>query len=185
MVQLNEKIKKIRAKEDMSLEQLAERCALTTQQLALIENGGVVPTIAIIVKICRALNIPMSTLLDGTEESALSVTRSGERPEVVNFSVSHNMPKTNLDFFSMAPTKYNRTMEPFMIEVNRDMPAHDSSHEGEEFIYVIEGKINLQMGQNSTILKEGDSAYYDSLVPHTITSINEKSKILAVIYTPW
>ena len=61
-----------------------------------------------------------------------------------------------------------------------------SSHEGEEFIYVLEGEIEVIYGKDSFEISEGDSIFYDSVVPHHLHATGEKkSKILAVLYTPY
>ena len=74
-----------------------------------------------------------------------------------------------------------------VIEVRKDDdPAGNfSSHEGEEFVYVAEGEIELTYGDKKNILKTGDSVYYDSIVPHQINSLTEVSKLVAVMYMPW
>lgn len=78
-------------------------------------------------------------------------------------------------------------MEPFLIDVT---PTDDnafvlSSHEGEEFILVLSGKMEISYGQNTYFLEEGDSIYYDSIVPHHVHGYQgQAAKILAVIYTP-
>ena len=78
-------------------------------------------------------------------------------------------------------------MEPFLIDVATD-PDHEpvlSTHEGEEFIYVLEGAIKVHYGKDIHIVNAGDSIYYDSVVQHLVTSANGKpAKILAVVYTP-
>ena len=78
-------------------------------------------------------------------------------------------------------------MEPFIIDV---MPTEDtdfvlSTHEGQEFILVMEGVMEISYGRNTYILNEGDSIYYDSIVPHHVHGYQgQAAKILAVIYTP-
>ena len=77
-------------------------------------------------------------------------------------------------------------MEPFIINIE---PADTenlllSSHEGEEFIYVLEGKVNIKYGINEYVLEAGDSIYYDSIVEHLVYA-TESSKILAVVYAPF
>ena len=60
-----------------------------------------------------------------------------------------------------------------------------SSHEGEEFIMVMEGIMEISYGKNTYLLEEGDSIYYDSIVPHHVHAYEgQAAKILAVIYTP-
>ena len=59
-----------------------------------------------------------------------------------------------------------------------------SSHEGEEFIYVLDGEIEVVYGKDNFIIGKGDSIFYDSVVPHHLHSNGQPSKILAVLYTP-
>jgi len=87
----------------------------------------------------------------------------------------------------LAAGKSDRNMEPFIIDFKVDAEeSHElSSHEGEEFLYVLEGTIEVIYGQNNYVLETGDSIYYDSIVSHHVHSSNdETAKILAVIYTP-
>ncbi len=78
-------------------------------------------------------------------------------------------------------------MEPFLIDVkpsSGDSPTL-SGHEGEEFIYVLSGGIQINYGKTTYDLKEGESIYYDSIVPHDVHAKGETAaKILAVVYTP-
>jgi quercetin dioxygenase-like cupin family protein len=77
-------------------------------------------------------------------------------------------------------------MEPFIININamNDADFVLSSHEGEEFIYVMEGTMEISYGQSSYLLNEGDSIYYDSIVPHHVHAYQgQEAKILAVVYT--
>ena len=78
-------------------------------------------------------------------------------------------------------------MEPFVIDVHPTVSEDCmfSVHEGEEFIYVLEGKIQVSYGSEIYILSSGDSIYYDSTNPHEVRAVGENNaRILAVIYTP-
>jgi quercetin dioxygenase-like cupin family protein len=76
-------------------------------------------------------------------------------------------------------------MEPFVVDIESDAEQEKSTHEGEEFIYVLSGKLSLEYGKDTHILEEGDSVYYDSIVPHRVLSAaREPARILAVIYAP-
>jgi mannose-6-phosphate isomerase-like protein (cupin superfamily) len=92
-----------------------------------------------------------------------------------------------LKFHSLGFGKNDRNMEPFIIDVHTNEGEFVlSSHEGEEFVYVLEGEIEVKYGQDSYIMSKGDSIYYDSIIPHHLHSYNGKtSKILAVVYTPF
>jgi len=95
---------------------------------------------------------------------------------------------SHLRFSALAQNKTDRNMEPFFINVGYcptgDLPSH---HEGEEFLYVLEGSVQLLYGQETYTLEKGDSIYYDSIVPHNLTTLaeGETAKVLAVTYTPF
>jgi quercetin dioxygenase-like cupin family protein len=78
-------------------------------------------------------------------------------------------------------------MEPFLIDVQPRNGEHPplSSHEGEEFIYVLEGRIEINYGKTDYTLEAGDSIYYDSIVPHDVHALGGNARILAVVYTPF
>lgn len=78
-------------------------------------------------------------------------------------------------------------MDPFVIDIfpSSEEEVKLSTHEGEEFIYVLEGEVEIKYGKDTYELKQGDSIYYESIVAHHVHSHgNEKAKILAVVYTP-
>jgi glyoxylate utilization-related uncharacterized protein len=79
-------------------------------------------------------------------------------------------------------------MEPFVIDIHPSSAneAVLSAHEGEEFIYVINGEVEIVYGKETYSLKEGDSIYYDSIVSHNVHSKGDKdARIIAVLYTPF
>jgi quercetin dioxygenase-like cupin family protein len=91
-------------------------------------------------------------------------------------------------YHSLAQDKSGRHIEPFIIDVK---PADNtdfafSTHEGEEFIYVVEGAVEINYGQQTYTLNEGDSIYYDSIVAHHVHAATDlPAKILGVIYAPF
>jgi quercetin dioxygenase-like cupin family protein len=78
-------------------------------------------------------------------------------------------------------------MEPFIIDVHPGSgKVNPSSHEGEEFIYVLSGQIEVLYGKDSFTLSTGDSIYYDSVISHHVHAVGtEDAKILAVVYAPY
>ena len=92
-----------------------------------------------------------------------------------------------MEYHSLARSKADRHMDPFIIDVSAtdDMDFVLSSHEGEEFIYVLQGCMEISYGKNTYLLNEGDSIYYDSIVPHHVHGYQgQAARILAVVYTP-
>jgi quercetin dioxygenase-like cupin family protein len=90
-----------------------------------------------------------------------------------------------LHFKALAADKGGRHMEPFIVDIASDAEQEKSTHEGEEFIYVLSGRITLDYGKDTFTLNEGDSVYYDSIIPHRLLSAEKAAaRILAVLYTP-
>ncbi|MDR1958820.1 MAG: XRE family transcriptional regulator [Planctomycetaceae bacterium] len=185
---LGAKIKQLREFRQISLEELAEQSETAVDLLTQLENGELVPSLTPLVQITRALGVRLGTILDDAPLQGPVVTRADEKKEVIRFSGKVVTPqKTTLYFKPLAEGKSDRHMEPFLIDVHvpptEELPL--SSHEGEEFVYVLSGKIAVRYGQKKYELFEGDSIYYDSIVPHDLHAVNGSAKILAVVYTPY
>jgi quercetin dioxygenase-like cupin family protein len=78
-------------------------------------------------------------------------------------------------------------MEPFVIDIQPSEERHFklSAHEGEEFIYVLEGEVEVDYGKDTYRLSEGDSIFYDSIVEHHVHGVSgQAARILAVVYIP-
>jgi quercetin dioxygenase-like cupin family protein len=138
-------------------------------------------------KITRALGIRLGTFLDDQEQIGPVVVKSGEEKASMSFSTKDDINKEHLNFFSLAANKSGRHMEPFIIEIEpqKEPDYKLSTHEGEEFIFVLEGEIEINYGRDIYILNEGDSIYLDSIVAHNIhVAGNKAAKILGVVYTP-
>ena len=116
------------------------------------------------------------------------VTRKDAAEEVARLkSLETSSDAGVLDFFSLAEGKTSRHMEPFMIAVNPGEDGHHalSSHEGEEFVYVLNGEIEVEYGKDLYVMTPGDSIYYDSIVPHQLRCHGDvAARILAVVYAP-
>lgn len=187
MNNISKKILTLCEDNNISLEELAERSALSKEQLDRVLYSDTIPSLAPLIKIARALGVRLGTFLDDSTELGAVVHRQVVQNEPVTFSSQLSANNSHLDFFSLAANKVGRSMEPFIIEVKTpaDQKPVLSSHEGEEFIYVLEGSVKVNYGQEEHILNVGDSIYYDSIVDHLVTSNGEeKAKILAVVYTP-
>jgi transcriptional regulator with XRE-family HTH domain len=190
-----ERIAELRKTYSVSRETLAERSGLPVELIRRIEEESHIPDLAPLVKISRALGVRLGTLLDDHEELGPVITRAGTAGDAARFITgipeSHK-PTTQPDeghqgltFKALAADKNGRHMEPFIVDIEPNAEQSKSTHEGEEFIYVLSGNLALEYGSMSDTLHEGDSVYYDSIVPHRVFSADNKPvRILAVIYTP-
>jgi transcriptional regulator with XRE-family HTH domain len=174
----------------VSRETLAERSGVPIELIARIEEGGAIPDLAPLVKISRALGVRLGTLLDDHEELGPVITRAGSAADTARFitGLSSEGEKTGhngLSFKALAADKNGRHMEPFIVDIEPNAVQKKSTHEGEEFIYVLSGNLALEYGAENSVLSEGDSVYYDSIVPHRVISADGNPvRIIAIIYTP-
>ena len=140
-----------------------------------------------LIKVARALGVRLGTFLDDNDELGPVVCRATEREESISFSNDSTDARKHMEYFSLAKEKAGRHMEPFIIDINpnEDNSYKLSAHEGEEFIFVMSGDVEVVYGKETYHLKEGDSIFYDSIVEHHVHGFEGKSaKILAVIYVP-
>ena len=182
------KIKKIRQAQKLSLQDLAERTMMTVSQIRKLEDKRIIPSLSPLIKIARALGVRLGTLLDDIEQQGPVVVRSGGRQEGVRFISNESEVREHLNFYSLAADKSGRAMEPFIVEIepSRQSDYRLSSHEGEEFIYVLEGQVEINYGKELILLGKGDSVYLDSIVVHNVHAGNRQpARILAVFYTPY
>jgi transcriptional regulator with XRE-family HTH domain len=184
IITVGNKVKSIRESKLVSIETVAERTGLTVSQLEMIEQGESL-FLSPLIKIARALGVRLGTFLDDIESDAPALCRSEDYSKGVRFNSSSDSVK-HLDYYSLAREKAGRYMEPFIIEINNTKGDEFtfSSHEGEEFIYCLDGIVEIVYGQKTYTLNSGDSIYYDSIVEHGIQAVNGKAKILAVVYSP-
>ena len=184
---LGSKIKDYRGFKQISRSELAQKANLDESQLQSIEEKGIVPSLGHLIKITRALGVRIGTFLDDQDQIGPVVVRAGSGDSSISFSTKDESSREHLNFYSLAQDKTGRHMEPFMIDI--EPSAHSdyklSSHEGEEFIYVLQGKVEINYGKEVYLLNEGDSIYLDSIVAHNVhAAANQRAKILGVVYYP-
>ncbi len=185
---VTDKIKSLCNTRNIKLEDLVAKSGISFDEFEEIDNSDSIPSLSWLIKIARALKVRPGTFLDDYEEEGPIIHRKNQLSEP-NKIAYHLISKTShLDFYALGTGKAGRYFEPFLIEVkpNERPKISLASFEGEEFIYVLKGKIAIEYGIEKHILNEGDSMYYDSIVGHRITSANgEPATILGIIYSPF
>jgi transcriptional regulator with XRE-family HTH domain len=182
------KVKLIRESRNLTQERLADRAELKAEIVGQIESGELIPSLAPLIRIARALGVRLGTFLDDREGVGPVVARAGERRKVMHVSDKNHPGHSDLDFFSLAANKAGRHMEPFLIDIHPSsaQEANPSTHEGEEFIYVFSGQVEILYGTDVYRLSAGDSIYYDSIVAHNVHCAGDgPAQILAVVYAPF
>ena len=184
---VGEKIKALREDKSISIEELAQRSGLAIEQVERIENNIDIPSLAPLIKIARVLGVRLGTFLDDQDEVGPVVCRKKEAKDAISFSNNAIHSRKHMEYHSLSKSKADRHMEPFIIDIdaNDEKDFFLSAHEGEEFIMVLKGELEISYGKSNYRLKEGDTIYYDSIVPHHVhTAEGQAAQILAVVYTP-
>ena len=184
------KIKGLRETKNLSIEEVAESTGLSVDQINSIENDQNLPSLGPLIKIARALGVRLGTFMDDNDSLGPVVTRAAdrERDNSISFSNGAVDARKHMEYHPLAQQKAGRHMEPFIIDINPtdNLDYKLSAHEGEEFIYVMEGEIELVYGKEKYELKQGDSIYYDSIVKHHLHgALGKSAKILALVYIPF
>jgi transcriptional regulator with XRE-family HTH domain len=179
---LGDRVKRIRESNGLSLQDVASRTGFSTEYLEKIENNQASPALGALIKLGRALDMKMGYFISGGESNAYTVVRADERRKISRRANVRELAY-GYTYQSLAPGKTNRHMEPFLVTLQPSEEDPLSSHDGQEFIFVLEGKMEAIIDQDRVLLNEGDAIYYDSSVPHVVRCAEgPHTKILAVLY---
>ena len=183
-VNVGERVKGVREKRGFTLQDISQRTDIDVSLLEEIESGAVAPPLGIVIKLAKALEMKMGYFISGEENRPYTIVRQGDRKVISRYD-SKKGKHYGYEYESLAPHKKDRHMEPFMVTLEHtDTEEERSAHDGQEFIYVLEGNMEVRHGEEIHILEPGDAIYYDSTVPHLVKCHGDKkTKILAVLYT--
>ena len=174
-MQLGEKIKQLRNQKGLTQKELADRCELTKGYISQLENDLNSPSIATLTDILSALG------------SNLSEFFQEEKPEKIVFSKDEFFEKDSdgVLWKWLIPNAQKNMMEPVLVELTEGTSsAGDIPHEGEEFGYVLEGKIALQLGKRQVTCKKGEAFYYSAGIPHSIQNTGKTKAKFIWVSTP-
>jgi transcriptional regulator with XRE-family HTH domain len=179
--EIGERIKKIREEKGLSLETLSNLTGFDVNLLADIETNRIQPQLGTVIKLSKALDSAFGRLVSGVGEKLYSITRRQEQ-KIVSRSTSQKGKKHIYTYKSLAPEVKGRHMEALIVQLQENPEEEMSVHEGEEFIYVLDGTVVVKIDQDRFELEPGDSVYYLSTIPHRIAAQRKKATILAVLY---
>ncbi|OGP63661.1 MAG: hypothetical protein A2170_10475 [Deltaproteobacteria bacterium RBG_13_53_10] len=183
-IRVGEKIKAVREQKGFSLRDVADLTGFSTALLSQMENHLVSPSLGTIIKLAKTLNVRVSEFFGETRGEPFTIVRRDERKNTSRFA-SKDGVKYGYSYESLGIDKKDRHMEPFIVtlEPATVKSVKTSVHEGEEFIFVLEGEMEVILGNHTDLLYPGDSVYYDSTLPHRVQCHQDKvTRILAVLY---
>ncbi len=175
---LGPRIKKLRETRMMSLETLANETGHAVDYLRKIEADEMIPPVAVLLTLSRALEVDSGELLKDEEDEAKALER---RAEAVRKRTDHYSYKV------LTPEARHKHLKGFhvSIEPESDLEGPGYQHEGEEFVYVLKGQVRIQVGENINDLSQGDSLHFNSSLVHKLSNGGDtRCELVVVLYTP-
>lgn len=162
-------LRTVRRQRGLTLDKLAAQTGLTKSYLSKIERGQSTPSIAVALKVARALDVDVGRLFsEEATEDKITVDRakhrSGER------------------YRALASAALGKSMSPFVVRPTGN-PSDDPhpEHAGQEFVFVHKGRIELDYGEQTLTLDAGDSAYFDATVSHKLRAVGARPAEVVVV----
>ncbi len=177
---VGEQIKQYRKIRKRTLASLAEELDVSASFLSQIESGRAMPSLATLKNISDVLNVTIGTLVgEGKNTSESPVVRKNERRELKEFS-------NGLEIRLLSPQDPYIQMEPAIFEFEEGGSTGDfSRHFGQEFIFVLDGSLEIHIASEVYFLEKGDSFYFNAFTPHLFKNICKgHTKIIRVITPP-
>jgi transcriptional regulator with XRE-family HTH domain len=179
-------VKELRHKKQITLHDLAAKTGISRSVLEEIESGDVVPPVATLLKLAKVFNVGMASFFEEeAPDMKISVTRCGERIRIKR-RPHHHEGEVDYIYESLETHKADKHMEPLLVDF-QPLETGDmvfTNHEGEEFIYVLEGRLEFRTDDHVEILLSGDTIYFESEINHSFRSLDEQpAKAIAVVWS--
>jgi transcriptional regulator with XRE-family HTH domain len=178
------KIQSLRKNRGMTLEELAKKTGLTKGYLSQIENSSKTPPFSTLDKIGHALGVDITYFFINNEnyhqlKNKIIIVKPEERKEVDPGGL-----RRGYGYESLAFKKRAKNMEPYLITIDSKYPEGTYKHDGEEFLFILEGVMEFNYGGEKYIIKKGDSVYFDSGIEHSTSRVlgDGEVKMLCIIY---
>lgn len=162
-------LKTIRLESGLNQKSLAEATQLSPTLISRIENGLVRPSIGTLELIAQSLKVDIGYFFQDEEKRHFSISRRGKRENVVS--------NRGYGIEGLIEGMENHFMDPAIITLrckDEEERVELATHEGQEFMYVLEGKVEVILGSKRFVLKQGDAAYWNGSVPHKGISLSKK-----------
>jgi transcriptional regulator with XRE-family HTH domain len=168
-LEVGDRIRILRINQKRTLQEVADNCGLSKSMISKIENNKTVPSVATLVKIAQTLGTNISNLLENNGwAKAIVTTRKEAEEKLVSTEKGYSI-------FPYASEFHEKKMQPFLFVAKKgEVIPHQLSHEGEEFIFIVEGTMKMQVADTEYILNAGDSLYFNSLQKHGVIPVSDK-----------
>jgi transcriptional regulator with XRE-family HTH domain len=178
---IGRRIRAIRQEKRMTLDELATRTGYAKSYLSQIETVKREPPISTLAKIAYVLGVDVFFLLTGEirqeEKQSITIVKPAER-----MIVPRPFGSFGYVYESITHKKADRLMDGYVVTAGFEFPPEPMTHEGQELVYVLEGRLESFYDGEIHVVEEGDCYYYDSNKPHYSRSIGDKPGKLLVVF---
>ena len=174
-ISLGKKIKKVRLDKSITLDFIANETGMKKEYIKKIEAGNEIPSVGTMIQLSRALGIDSNALIKQEKDT------SDKRKK------AHTKRTDNYAYTPLSSEGANKHLKAFKIVVEAGKPHGGVGfrHEGEEFVYVLKGKVEVDVGENINTLKTGDSLHFNSGIKHDLKNVGkEDAELIVIVYAP-
>lgn len=180
---ISDKIKSLRKKRAITIQDLADKTDLTPGYLSKIENSTTPPPIPTLAKIAYALGVHVSYFFEeeGESNGGLSIIKKKERKKLIG-----DYTPLGYQYEAVIGKKKDTNIKPLIVTLPHDIEPDDipyNYHDGDELIFVLSGKMIFYYDDEQHAVEEGDCLHFDSTIPHKIVAATKEEpvKILSVL----
>lgn len=180
--EIGSKLRALRLKRKIALVDLGKQTGLSASMLSQLENGKLIPTLPTLARIALVFDVGLDHFFgDRKREKLFSIMRAGEHIHPMDRISAHEGWTENQIFAAR-----DKSMFAYLTELPRraDEPVEEHSHEGTEFLYVIEGTVSIRYHNEDHVLNQGDSVYFDSSEKHSYRGLGRSSSKMLLVTTP-
>lgn len=176
MAGLHSRIRSLRRLQKRTLKDIASRCGFTISLLSKIESGKTNPPVATLTKIASALGVTLADLLEGPHGETTVATHARKLRDRTPSATDKGYA-----FHLLAAERSGKLMQPFLFVAEKGkVKSGAMSHDGEEFVYVLQGRMLYRVGDVSYTLGPGDSLYFNAEEEHDLEPLTAKVHYMAV-----
>ena len=183
LMEIASRIKEMREIMGFSIAEMAEKTEVSEEQYKIFESANADIPFSFIHKCTLAFDVELTELLEGRTArlSTYTVTRKGKGQKTAK--------EDGIDITNLAPKFRDKIAEPYFVRYEysasqQNKPIHLSTHSGQEFDFILSGSLKVQVGEHTEILREGDSIYYNSSIPHGMIAIDGEDCVFCAVVLP-
>ena len=173
---MGKRLKDIRAQKGLSLDYLANETGFSLDYISGVEKGAIMPPVATILRLSKALEIDSGVLLKEERDETRRKKTEDFKKRTEDYS-----------YQTLTPEGLHKHLKAFRVFIDpvSEHKGVSYQHEGEEFIYVVRGEVEVTVGDNKSVLSPEQSVHFNSSIVHKLRNLSsERAEMLVVLYTP-